>query len=217
MTIQFRFIWFLFCLLLAGCISRSEATQNSVTFVPKHQILTLLCDSNEDCLQYICPISELCPLMIALSHPVIFEFIRDYSTCEGCNLPEFDPEKGIGKCVEYEMMNQESVIEVRFWISESCNFRYAYPYQTRITVLVDSQAWEILHITPSVSYIQDANYCDTDSDCRCLFGSGVPFIGCANVFYAPLNWTGYFEGEDCNCVANQCISVDGQSSQDEKK
>ena len=174
--------------------------------VENGQIIELICAGKTDCIKSICPDPNKCPLTIALSHPVVFNFIKEYSTCDGCITSQFPPEKGIGKCVEFEVLDSE----VKFWVSENCNFRYGNPSQTRISVRTNSTQSSIQQIIPAVETILDPTYCTKYSDCRCLSGSGVPFIGCSNSFYAPLNPTGFFEGEECGCVEGRCVARDGQ-------
>ncbi|MDO9086149.1 MAG: hypothetical protein Q7U53_08080 [Anaerolineaceae bacterium] len=173
--------------------------------VENNKIIELICAEKTDCIKTICPDLNECPLTIALSHPVVYDFISEYSKCVDCNTPVFSPKIGIGKCVEYEVLNSE----VRFWISDNCNFRYGNPSQTRISVRTNSTQSRIQQIIPSVETILDPTYCVIDSDCRCLSGSGLPFVGCSNSFYAPLNPTGFFEGEECGCVEGRCVARDG--------
>ena len=64
---------------------------------------------------------------------------------------------------------------------------------------------QIERIQPAVDYIEDPSYCQTDADCYCLSGSGVPFIGCSNLLYAPLNWSGYYAGDELwVCIQPVC-------------
>jgi len=46
-----------------------------------------------------------------------------------------------------------------------------------------------------------------NADCRCLSGSGVEFVGCANELYAPLSFAGEYECELCRCRKNRCITA----------
>jgi hypothetical protein len=200
----------LLCIFLSACTTffNGDSPGKQIGMydpVDNEQILELICDNKSDCIKSICPELNECPLTIALSHPVVFDFVEEYSECDGCNTPVFPPEKGIGKCIEYEVLEWE----IRFWVSENCNFRYGNPGQTRVSVLVNLQQRNIQQIIPSVETILDPTYCATDSDCRCLSGSGLPFIGCSNSFYAPLNPTGFFVGRDCGCVEGRCVARDG--------
>ncbi|MBC7251458.1 MAG: hypothetical protein H5T62_14395 [Anaerolineae bacterium] len=95
---------------------------------------------------------------------------------------------------------------VEFWVSQNCHFRHTEPDRTRLVVEVSAETLTIDAITPPVEYIQDPMYCQSDGDCLCLSGSGVPFVGCTNYFYAPLHWAGYYSCGDCLCEDNQCVS-----------
>jgi hypothetical protein len=198
-------------MILSACSTFSSPTNADDefdSFEPVHddRVKELICGSSSSCLESICPNFSECPLKIALSHPVVFVFIDTYSKCDGCNTPDFSPDKGIGKCVEYEILDSE----VRFWVSENCNFRYGNPEETRVSVLVNPKQGTTLQIIPSVNYILEPTYCDTVSDCVGLSGSGVPLIGCSNSFYAPLNPTGYYIAEECGCKENRCVINKGQ-------
>lgn len=201
----------LLLVMLSGCSifagSNGDEIQNSYQPVKIQDILELLCDSDTNCIKQQCPDLATCPLMIALSHPVIFDFISMASPCEGCNTPTFSPDVGIGKCVEYTVQQRDENHEVELWVSENCNFRYAQPTKTRITVFVNPENGSIKHISPPVEFIDNPTYCQEKSDCRCLSGSGVELIGCSNFFHAPLNFAGYYEGEACGCVDGECIKI----------
>jgi hypothetical protein len=142
---------------------------------------------------------------MALSDPVIFDFVKTYSQCEGCAVPVFSLQNGIGKCIEYEIITPERNPVVKLWVSQQCDFRYADPIQTSMLITIDTKTSRIIKVKPDGAYIQDPSYCKIDSDCKDLFGSGVPFIGCSNFFYAPLNWSGYGINETCICNTNQCL------------
>jgi hypothetical protein len=206
-------ILLLFGLLLAGCSSSPNGSIKNDSYQPveSQQILALLCDSDNICIQEQCPDLESCPLIIALSHPVIFDFVKEYAACDGCNTPDFSPDKGIGKCVEYDVQQIDENREVELWVSANCNFRYGSPEQTRIKVLLNTEDGTIEKITPQLNFIQNPTYCQQDSDCRCLSGSGVELIGCSNLFHAPLNFAGYYEGEACGCVEGNCSLRDSES------
>jgi hypothetical protein len=172
--------------------------------VPPGDVISLVCGPQADCLFEICGDPEKCPLSIALSNKTVFDFVKTYSECEGCNTQEFSPDKGIGKCIEYETTDALQSWTIKFWVSENCNFRHSDPTQTSISVTVGTKTSTIESITPDIAYIKDPSFCKVNSDCKCLSGSGVPFIGCSNFLYAPLNGSGYFSGDDCVCHANQC-------------
>jgi hypothetical protein len=199
-------------LLLSGCSISPPGTNNDPETIPqtisRRNILDLICGTTNDCLQEVCPELDKCPIITALSQPVVFNFIATYSKCEGCNTPDFPTAVGIGKCIEYEILERTSELEVRFQVSKNCDFRYANPEEVKISVSVDSQNWRINQITPAIDFIQDSNFCKTESDCRCLAGSGVPLIGANNVFYAPLNWAGYYKDKECGCVRSKCVVKD---------
>ncbi len=173
--------------------------------VPPDAIASLICGSQANCLPALCADAEKCPLKRALSNKAVFDFVKTHAACEGCNTPAFSPDKGIGKCVEYAMTGDDQSWTVSFWVSDQCNFRYADPTQSRISVKVSKETLTIAGITPELAFITDPLYCKNNSDCRCLSGSGVPLIGCSNFLYAPLNWSGYYSGNDCICKAHQCI------------
>lgn len=164
----------------------------------------MVCGSSNDCLQSICPNLDQCPIIIALSQPAIFKFVSEISNCEGCNISDFHPVDGIGKCIEYQITELDSYSEVKIDVSNHCDFRYAIPEQVEISVKIDKSDWRITQVNPDLKYIQDLSYCTQNEDCYCLSGSGVPFIGCSNFFHAPLNWSGYYLGDECGCVDNKC-------------
>ena len=212
MQLRRIFTWLILCLMLTACTkssSNNSAGNNMVDHaVPRHEVLDLVCGPDEDCLQPICPDLDHCPLLIALTDPVIFAFVSEISNCEGCNISDFHPEDGIGKCIEYQITEMDSYSEVKIGVSNHCDFRYAIPEQVEISVKIDTSDWRISQVNPDLKYIQDPTYCSTDKDCYCLSGSGVPFIGCSNFFHAPLNWSGYYIGDECGCESNQCIPLE---------
>jgi hypothetical protein len=200
--------WFMLCLLLVACSGSTKKTVSDNLIpdhpIPQQEILDLVCGSSNDCLQSICPDLDQCPIVIALSQPAIFKFVAEISTCEGCDTTDFSPINGIGKCIEYHVEDQNSLELVRINVSNHCNFRYAIPEQVEISVTLDTKDWHIIQIDPDLQYIQNPTYCVQNEDCFCLSGSGVPFIGCSNFFHAPLNWSGYYLGDECGCVDNKC-------------
>ena len=206
----------LLCLILSTCssipsLNNSDDDLHSFEPMQNDRVKDIICGSSSNCLEAICPNLSECPLMIAVSHPVVFDFIDTYSKCDGCNTPDFSPDKGIGKCIEYEIFKKPSDLEIRFQVSKNCNFRYAQPEQVQISVFVDTQEWRINKINPDIEFIKNPTYCHAESDCRCLSGSGLPLIGSSNYFFAPLNPTGFFEGVECGCVENRCEVVDDGS------
>ncbi len=215
MHLRLILIGFLLCTILSGCsadlTNKDDDTFESFEPVPSQHILKLLCGSGTNCIQTICPEVDKCPIIIALSHPVVFDFVETYSKCDGCSTSDFSPDNGIGKCIEYDLLDKSLNKEIIFKVSENCNFRYANPEQVQISVFVDIREWRINQINPGIEYIQDPNFCAAESDCRCLSGSGVPLFGASNVFYAPLNWSGYYEGKECGCLEGNCVVRDGGS------
>ncbi len=191
-------------ILLVSCQPKNILSSETGETVSSQQVEQLICGSQTDCLSEICEDKQACPLVMALSDPIIFEFIKTYSQCEGCAVPAFSPQNGIGKCIEYEINTMERDPVVKFWVSQQCDFRYADPIQTSILITIDTDTSHIIKVKPDGAYIQDPSYCKIDSDCKDLTGSGVPFIGCSNFFYAPLNWSGYEINETCICKTNQC-------------
>lgn len=173
--------------------------------VSSQEIINLVCGTQTECLSNICADAEKCPLSIALSNETIFDFINTYSECEGCNTQEFSPDQGIGKCIEYEIFDRLADWQVKFWVSEKCEFRYGSPSQNSISVKINTETLRIESITPAVEYIVDPSYCEIDTDCKCLPGFGVRCMRCANFLYAPLHGLGYFPGFECECEANQCV------------
>lgn len=173
--------------------------------VPSNDVVSLICGTQRNCLSTLCADAGKCPIKLALSNKAIFDFVKTYSECEGCNTQAFTPEKGIGKCIEYATTDDLHSWTVTFWVSDQCDFRYADPTQASISVEVSKETLTTERMTPAIETITDPLYCKNNSDCRCLAGSGVPFIGCSNFLYAPLNWSGHYAATDCICKAHQCI------------
>jgi hypothetical protein len=174
--------------------------------VDRQTVIDLVCGTENQvaCVSAVCADEDACPLFSALSSQAVFDFVQTYSQCEDCNTPKFQPELGIGKCIEYRVAEKINGWTVTFNVSESCSFRYGSPAESRIMVDVKSADMQIGRIQPPIAYIKDPSYCQSDHDCYCLSGSGVPFMGCSNLLYAPLNWSGYYAGEACGCVSNWC-------------
>ena len=191
--------------LIVAC--GSENTPLTTESVEKNAVINLICGSGSqtNCLSRLCENADKCPILSALSNKAIFDFVETYSDCQDCNTPEFSPERGIGKCIEYLVSEISTGWTITFWVSENCSFRYGSPSDSHINVNVNSETLKIESIAPPVEYLTDPMYCRTNADCFCLSGSGVPFVGCTNYFYAPLNWSGYYPGNNCVCKANQCV------------
>lgn len=193
---------------LSSCVQSSKSSTPSTDLirVERDAIIALICGSEPEagCLPRICEQVDKCAVVQALSNKAVFDFVANYSACQGCATPDFPPERGIGKCVEYQV--SESVVGwvVTFWVSEGCSFRYGRPSESQINVSINSQTLAVEGINPDAAYLQDPLYCQTNSDCLLLSGSGVPVMGCNNYFYAPLHWSGYYPNQNCSCVANQC-------------
>jgi len=190
---------------LAACGS-SGSNPNDRT-VEKQAVIDLLCGPVDQavCVSTVCADVEACPLLSALSSQAVFNFVQTYSQCQGCNTPELPIQSGIGKCIEYRISEISTGWAVMFSVSDNCSFRYGSPGRSWIIVEINADGTQIENIQPPVAYIQDPSYCQSAADCYCLSGSGVPFIGCSNKLYAPLNWSGYYAGNECGCELGQCL------------
>ena len=193
-------------LTIASCTTFTPSDSPSVSDEAYQRITGLVCGTNsgEDCIAKVCQDREACPLVISLSNEVVFEFVDAYSRCEDCDTEVLSIGQGINKCVEYEIDNRVGRWVIGFWVSEKCNFRYGAPSRSHISVSVSKNTLQVEAITPSVSYIKDPQYCEKDSDCSCLSGSGLPFVGCRNTLYAPLHFAGDYPCKKCICRQNRC-------------
>ncbi|HNT54139.1 MAG TPA: hypothetical protein PKG95_05465 [Anaerolineaceae bacterium] len=198
-------ILLLLAVLLAACSSKDPQKHDDA--VEKKAVLDLICGTvpQAACQSRICPDAATCPVVIALSEPAVFDFIATYSACPDCSTPDFAPEDGIGRCVEYATTESPSGWEVTFWVSENCSFRHARPTESRVVVQINHQTLDIKKIRPATQIISDPLYCQNKGDCVSLSGSGLPFTGCSNSLYGPLNWTGYYSGTECTCHKHQCV------------
>jgi hypothetical protein len=173
------------------------------------EIIARICGSKtqEECFTDNCQYDDFCPLIIALSNESVFQFFNTEDIrCEDCNAEPFSICEGIGRCVEYKITELPDRWKVDIWVSDKCSFRFGdHPSDSRIAVFIDKKSNDIEDITPPVEYIDDSKYCQEDDDCRCLSGSGVPFLGCSNILYAPLHYAGYFVYESCICIQNRCV------------
>jgi hypothetical protein len=197
--------------LITSCGSRTASTERNFELSSDEQvssttIASLICGSQTGCLSNICEDANKCPLHIALSNQVLFDFVKTYSECDECNTKTFNPAHGIGKCIEYKTTETSRNWTVKIWVSENCAFRHSDPTQTNLSVQINKITLLIEHINPDIAYIEDPSYCSVDSDCYGLSGSGVPLIGCSNIVHAPLNLTGHYENGSgmCECKVNQC-------------
>ena len=197
---------FILLTLTAGCRSQSEPSSGNI--VPRAEVIAMLCGETPEtkCLDQVCTDDQACPLLTALSDGAVFDFVETYAQCEGCNTPLFFPQDGIGKCIEYQADKTGTGWTVTFWVSKNCNFRHASPTESQLSVEVNAAGKRIAGILPPAEYLRNPLYCQSDTDCRDLSGSGLPFVGCANSLYAPLHWTGYGPGERCGCKAGQCLA-----------
>jgi hypothetical protein len=139
-------------------------------------------------------------------------FLDRYGTCDGCTIsdaPGAPPRIG---CVSYqvsrgcatgEACDGEQRWVVEYWVGPVCSFRYGTS-QVRVSVEVDGRSGEVLGISPPPAFIIDGAHCEQDSDCQCLSGSGVPFLGCANKVHAPLHFAGSYSCDACTCVQGRC-------------
>lgn len=173
----------------------------------KQAVIDLVCGSEDqaDCVSAVCADVQACPLLGALSSQAVYSFVQTYSQCQGCNTPELPIQSGIGKCIEYRVLEISTGWVVTFSVSDNCSFRYGSPGESRISVWINADATQIESIQPPVEYINDPSYCQSAEDCYCLSGSGVPFTGCSNKLYAPLNWSEYYAGNECGCISGQCV------------
>lgn len=203
---RFIQIVLMFQILLLNACGTAGSPSNEHT-VEKLEIIDLVCGvgNQADCISMVCGNEDGCPLFSALSNQVVFTFVETYSSCEGCNTADLSPRQGIGKCIEYEVAQKSTSWAVMFNVSDICSFRYGSPGESRITVGISADGKQIENIQPPVAYIKDPSYCQTDADCFCLSGSGVPLIGCSNLLYAPLNGSGYYAGNACGCESGQCV------------
>lgn len=51
--------------------------------------------------------------------------------------------------------------------------------------------------------------CRTASDCKCLSGSGVQFVGCGNSSIAATWFAGSYECDKCACQNSRCVKAGG--------
>jgi hypothetical protein len=199
---QFNFL--VLFVLLAGCGSKKPSLLDSG--VGKATVIHMICGAEieEICLSKLCENTAKCAVIEALSNETVFDFVTTYAECQDCNTPTFPLERGIGKCVEYQVSQNPTEWTIAFWVSENCSFRYGNPSDSRIMVKLETETLKIKSIDPPVEYLKDPLYCQAPADCLLLSGSGISVVGCSNYFYAPLNWSGYDPNQNCACIANQC-------------
>ena len=66
-------------ILLVSCQPKNILSSETGETVSSQQVEQLICGSQTDCLSEICEDKQACPLVMALSDPIIFEFIKTYS------------------------------------------------------------------------------------------------------------------------------------------
>ena len=84
--------------------------------VERQAVIDLVCgpENQADCIASVCGDEAGCPLFSALTNQAVFDFVKTYSECEGCNTPQFPPDLGIGKCIEYQVSEISSGWRVTF-------------------------------------------------------------------------------------------------------
>jgi hypothetical protein len=150
-------------------------------------------------------------LEIAKSTEAVQIFLDAYGSCDGCN-PEYA--KGVENligCVLYEVQDckgppacEEATWTVSFWLGEVCSFRHGVS-EEKLVVTISKRTCQPTSISPQIDVIREPQFCNSDEDCVCLSGSGVPFIGCRNDFYGPLSPTGSYSCSACRCVGDRCV------------
>jgi hypothetical protein len=143
-------------------------------------------------------------------------FLDLYSPCEGCTIHDEPGDPARIGCVSYRVwLGCASGADAgcgdlwiaAYWIGGACSFRLGMSEQP-IEVQVDRRTGQVVATSPPTPYVLTTDYCETRSDCRCLSGSGVPFIGCANSFHASLHLAGSYACERCNCNEHRCVDRD---------
>jgi hypothetical protein len=143
---------------------------------------------------------------------IVRVFLDRYAPCEGCSFREDPGAPEHRGCVSYRVREScpgdhsecpEFVWVVDYWVGPACPFRYQ-PTEFPVSVSVDPVTGSIVAARPSFESVATTDACESDADCRCLSGSGVPFVGCANRFHASMNATGSSACESCVCVAREC-------------
>ena len=69
----------------------------------------------------------------------------------------------------------------------------------------------------ALAYWADPNYCESDTDCMCISGSGVRFLRCGNYFWASQLFGGAYACPACRCVNQSCADKKHQSLKNRKK
>ena len=77
--------------------------------------------------------------------------------------------------------------------------------------------WVDPEILSKFGYLLNRKYCHSDSDCMCVSGSGVPFLGCENNLYAPQAFGGAYDCKNCACVNKVCTPKENNPMYFEKR
>ena len=68
-----------------------------------------------------------------------------------------------------------------------------------------------------LDYLLNRKYCESNNDCMCVSGSGVPFLGCENNLYVPMSFGGAYDCKNCECVNKTCTSKQNDPMYHEEK
>lgn len=68
--------------------------------------------------------------------------------------------------------------------------------------VVEKTAEEIAFEKKYKKYIDDRSYCEKDTDCYCMMGSGMPFVGCGNFLLSGPG--GSYGCSRCKCIEGTC-------------
>ncbi len=141
-------------------------------------------------------------------------FLARYSPCEGCTIRDEPGDPPRTGCVSWEVERDclardapgcRDIWRVTYRVARSCSFRYG-PSDQPLMVEIDPASGFVWGTVPGLPFVATPDYCETDADCRCLSGSGVEFLGCANYFHAPTHFAGSYECDMCSCVEHRCGS-----------
>ena len=69
--------------------------------------------------------------------------------------------------------------------------------KTKFIIPIDETTGRVLEKSPKSEYVKNQEYCESDKDCLCVSGLGVPFLGCINTFYGPSENTGPYQCKKC--------------------
>jgi len=135
------------------------------------------------------------PLAIAKSTPEIQSFIERYD-CDGC-ASGYPEGRDLDGCVEHSVSGNTA----EFWVCEACSFRYGETQKVRVTI--DHEGKVVF--SPDREFIKDPAFCRDPSECMCLSGSGVEFVGCANFLHAQAHFAGAYACDRCGCESGKYI------------